>query len=83
MSTTTDTMMQNLAAHHESRRTLRGSLQAMSPAERQAAMWSGQLTNAQLWEWARWRPHEIPLLNGEWAFIALLIPEVADTPSAA
>jgi hypothetical protein len=37
------------------------------PALACAAMGVGQLA-----------PHEVPLVNDEWAFIALLTPEIAD-----
>lgn len=41
-------------------------------------MWRGELTGAQLSEWARRAPNEVPLIDGEWAFIAALTPEVAE-----
>ena len=73
-----DTMIEQLLAHKASRAEQRRALWAVSPAEREAAMWRGELTNAQLWEWARRRPEEIPQINGEWAFIALQTPEIAE-----
>jgi hypothetical protein len=41
-------------------------------------MWSGELTWGQLFEWGKRAPQEIPLIDGEWAFIALYTPEVAE-----
>jgi hypothetical protein len=75
-------MMEQLAAHRATRAERSRTLWAMSAAEREAAMWRGELTNAQLWEWARRRPDEVPLINGEWAFIAALTPEVAEPTEA-
>ena len=39
----------------------------------------GELTGAQLLEWARRAPEEVPTINGEWAFIAASTPELADS----
>ena len=54
------------------------ALWSMTPAERVTAMRAGRLTGEQLSEWARRRPHEVPRLNGEFEFIAILTPEVAE-----
>lgn len=58
----------------------RGSreLWAMTPAQREAAMWRGELSFHQLQEWTARAPHEVPLLGGELAWIALLTPEWAE-----
>ncbi|MGA2453656.1 MAG: hypothetical protein ABSG93_09075 [Solirubrobacteraceae bacterium] len=77
--TLADTIMQQLAVQRASRQELSSALWAMSAAEREAAMWRGELTPAQLLEWARHAPREVPTINGEWAFIAASTPEVADT----
>ena len=50
----------------------------MTAAEREAAMWRGELTWDQCAAWARRAPEEIPLINGEFAFIAAKTPEVAE-----
>ena len=50
----------------------------MTPAEREAAMWRGELTLDQCGAWARRAPHEVPLINGEFAFIAVFTPEIAE-----
>ena len=50
----------------------------MSAEERVAAMRSGRLTLTQCCHWASHRPHEVPLLNGEFEFIAVLTPEIAE-----
>jgi hypothetical protein len=73
-----DTIIKQLAEHRASRAELSRALWAMSPAEREAAMRRGELTGAQLLEWARRAPHEVPTIDGEWAFIAASTPEIAD-----
>ncbi len=73
-----DAMMERLAAHKAGRAEHSRALWRMSAKEREAAMWRGELTGAQLSEWARRAPHEVPLIDGEWAFIAALTPEIAD-----
>jgi hypothetical protein len=73
-----DKMMEQLLAHDASRAEQRRALWAMSPAEREAAIWRGELAGTQLWEWARRCPDEVPQINGEWAFIALQTPEIAE-----
>jgi hypothetical protein len=50
-------------------------LWSMSPAERVAAMWRGQLSLHQLSKWSSHRPHEVPLLGGELAWITMRTPE--------
>jgi hypothetical protein len=50
----------------------------MTPAQRQMAMWRGELSEHQLYEWAKRAPKEVPLINDEFAFIALSTPEVAE-----
>jgi hypothetical protein len=71
-------MMERLAAHNASRAEHSRLLWRMSAAERKAAMWRGELTGAQLIEWARRAPDEVPLIDGEFAFIAAQTPEVAE-----
>jgi hypothetical protein len=53
-------------------------LWAMTRAQREAAMWRGELTSDQLREWAARAPQEVPLIGREFAFIAMLEPEWAD-----
>ncbi len=45
-------------------------LWAMTATERIAAMRAGRLSLRQCCEWAARRPHEVPLLNGEFEFLA-------------
>ena len=71
-------MMESLAKQRESKREASEALWAMSADQRVAAMRRGELTRNQLYEWARNAPREVPLLNGEFEFIAALTPEAAD-----
>lgn len=50
----------------------------MRPAERVAAMRRGELTLFECLRWASQAPQEVPMLNGEFEFIAVRMPEVAD-----
>jgi len=55
------------------------ALWAMSPTERVAAMWRGDLTLYQLSRWSSRAQHEVPLLGGEFAWIVMRTPEWAET----
>jgi hypothetical protein len=50
----------------------------MSADERRAAAYRGELSLGEMLKWASRRPREVPLLNGEFFFIAVLTPEVAE-----
>jgi predicted lysophospholipase L1 biosynthesis ABC-type transport system permease subunit len=41
-------------------------------------MFAGRLSLRLCFHWANHAPREVPLLNGEWWFIAVATPEVAD-----
>jgi len=61
--------------------TVRDELQdlwAMTAAQRVEAMWRGQLTLRQLSKWSSRAPGEVPLLGGEFAWIAMRMPEWAE-----
>lgn len=73
-----DTIAEELAAQQANRAELSRALWRMSAAEREAAFRRGDLAPAQVWEWARRAPSEVPTINGEFAFIAALTPEVAE-----
>jgi hypothetical protein len=57
-------------------------LWAMTADERVQAMRAGRLSLALCLHWASRRPREVPLLDGEWEFIAISTPEVADTTTS-
>jgi hypothetical protein len=78
MKDMSEQLMESLARQRESRRERSEALWKMSAEERVAAMRRGALTWGQLYEWASKAAHEIPLLNGEYAFIAATTPEAAE-----
>ena len=53
-------------------------LWAMSPSERVAAMRRGELNMRQCCAWAGRHADQVPLLNGEFEFIAAYTPEAAE-----
>lgn len=59
------------------------TLWAMSATERIEAMWHGQLSLAQLCKWSSRRPHEVPLIAGEFAWIVIRTPAWAEADDAA
>ena len=63
----------------EARQLQLDALWAMSPAQRVAAMWRGDLTLFQLTRWSSRASHEVPLLGGEFAYIVMRTPEWAET----
>ena len=52
---------------------------AMSTDERVAAMCAGRWTYGQCCHWAARWPDEVPLINGEFAFIAAFEAEAAES----
>ncbi|MGH2856937.1 MAG: hypothetical protein ACRDMJ_05570 [Solirubrobacteraceae bacterium] len=50
----------------------------MTPRQRVTAMRRGQLTYEQLAAWSARRPEQVPLLNGEFEWIAARMPEVCE-----
>jgi hypothetical protein len=54
----------------------------MTTAQRVHAAKTSQLTLGELLRWAARHPHEVPLVNGEFFFIAQLMPdaEPAEAP---
>jgi hypothetical protein len=54
------------------------ALWRMTPAERVAAMRRGDLTMEQCCAWAARCPEQVPLINGEFEFIAAFTPEVCE-----
>jgi hypothetical protein len=57
-------------------------LDAMTAAQRLHSATTGQLTLGELLRWAARHPHEVPLVNGEFFFIAQFMPdaEPAEAP---
>ena len=50
----------------------------MTAAQRIAAMRRGELSLEQCAAWAARHPEQVPLLNGEFEYIAVLTPEVCE-----
>lgn len=71
-------LIQTLTRRSADRAERSKTLWQMTAQQRVSAMRRGELSWSQLWEWAKQRPGEVPLVNGELEFIALLTPEAAD-----
>lgn len=63
-----------MAAHRATSKP-ESRLWAMSAAERVEAMRAGELSISELAEWSRRAPREVPLLDGEFEWIARTMPE--------
>ncbi len=50
----------------------------MTPNQRVAAMRRGELALEQCAAWAARYPEQVPLLNGEFEYLAVLTPEVCE-----
>ena len=61
-----------------SRRERREWLWRMTAEPRVAAMYAGELSLADRLAWAVRYPDKPPTINGEWAFIAIRTPDVAE-----
>jgi hypothetical protein len=70
----TDALFQSLRTREESLRPL----WQMTPTQRVAAMRRGELTLEQCSAWAARYPEQVPLLNGEFEYLAAFTPEVRD-----
>ena len=69
------------SCHDAAERRERESAQLwrMTAAQREAAMWRGELSYRQLQEWTSLAPGEVPLLGGELAWIVMRTPEWAES----
>jgi len=54
------------------------ALWRMTPSERIAAIRRGDLTMEQCCAWAARHPRQVPIINGEFEFIAAYMPEVCE-----
>jgi len=66
---------QNVTERRARRARLR-SLWELTPSERVAAMRCGELTLEQCAAWAARYPEQVPLLSGEFEYLAAFTPEV-------
>jgi hypothetical protein len=70
--------MDQLARLERARRGRLRSLWQMNVAERIAAMRRGELTLEQLAAWSARHPDQVPLVNGEFEWIATRTPEACE-----
>lgn len=72
-------VFKQLAEQNADREAQLQVLWAMSPTERTAAYWRGELSGVQLRSWANLAPHELPLTSldgqGEYHWILCKTPE--------
>lgn len=78
MPTTDTTTASQLPAPDPAWEDAKRRLWAMTTDQRIHAMRAGELSLRLCLHWASRRPHEVPLFNGEWEFIAAATPDVAD-----
>ena len=78
MTMTSQTFSQLLARTDARRAARLEPLWRMTPDERVGAMRRGDLTLEQCCAWAARYPHQVPLLHGEFEFIAAFTPEARE-----
>lgn len=71
-------MLKSFADHQAKHAQESRVLWEMTPAQRHAAMWRGELSSYQLFQWAARKPSEVPLIDDEFAFIAWSTEEFRD-----
>jgi hypothetical protein len=74
----TETFTNQLARLERARRGRLRSLWQMNVAERIAAMRRGELTLEQLAAWSARHPDQVPVVNGEFEWIATRTPEACE-----
>lgn len=75
---TSETFTQLLTRMTVDREARLEALWRMTPNERIAAMRRGDLTMEQCCAWAGRYPHQVPVINGEFEFLAAYMPEVCE-----
>jgi hypothetical protein len=73
-----DTLTELLVRLGAERQARLQALWRMTPTERIAAMRRGDLSMEQCCAWAARYPRQVPLINGEWEFIATYMPEACE-----
>jgi hypothetical protein len=53
---------------------------AMTPAQRRQAAQRGQLSLGEMLKWASRRPHEVPIVEGDFFFISAFLAAAEDSP---
>ena len=72
------TFNEQLAAAERSRHARLRRLWQMTAEQRVAAMRRGELTREELAAWSGRHPEQVPILNGEFEWIAIDTPEVCE-----
>jgi hypothetical protein len=72
------TFMDDLFAAERARCARLRRLWQMSAAQRIAGMRRGELTREELAAWSARHPEQVPLLNGEWEWIAAKMSEACE-----
>jgi len=72
------TLTEHLARLERARQGRLRSLWQMTAEQRIAAMRRGELTREQLAAWSARHPEQVPMLNGEFEWIAIRMPEVCE-----
>jgi hypothetical protein len=72
------TFSEHLARLERARQGRLRSLWQMTVEQRIAAMRRGELTREQLAAWSARHPDQIPMLHGEFEWIAIRMPEVCE-----
>jgi hypothetical protein len=72
------TFQAQLAAAERARHARLRRLWQMSPDQRVAAMRRGELSVEQLAAWSARHPKQVPMLNGEFEWIAIRTPEACE-----
>jgi len=75
---TSETLNQLLTQMTVEREARLEALWRMTPNERIAAMRRGSLSMEQCCAWAGRYPRQVPLINGEFEFLAAYMPEVCE-----
>jgi len=72
------TFTEQLVAAERARHARLRRVWQMSPDQRVAAMRRGELTVEQLAAWSARHPEQVPMLNGEFEWIAIRTPEACE-----
>jgi hypothetical protein len=75
---TREMFMQRVLSLSTEREARLEAIWRMTPNERIAAMRRGDLSMEQCCAWAARHPDQVPLINGEWEFLAAYLPEACE-----
>ncbi len=72
------TLDEQTIANPKARKARLDAMWRMSPEQRITAMRNGKLSLEQCAAWAARYPEQVPLINGEFEYLAAFTPEVRD-----